>query len=405
MQNIVIDKPYVFVPPYRGRRWALFQRFVPRRLRRNDGIAAIECRGLDKLKAAVAAGHGVLVAANHCRPCDPEVIQEMLRQAGLLGYFMASWHLFMRSRLQTFVLRRVGGFSIYREGMDRTALNTAIDILATAERPLILFPEGVVSRTNDRLNPLAEGTTFIARAAARKRAAATPSPLPLSPAGERGRGEGVIILPVAVRYQYKADIAATLEPVLAEIEQRIAWRPQTHLPLAERVAKLGLALVTLKEIEYLGEPQAGTIAERRARLIEALLVPLEQEWLKGERAGHVVERIKRLRTAVVPDMAKAETPAAERKRRWPHLADMYVAGTIACYPADYLDEPTPERLLETVERYEEDLTDRARPHYPLHAILTLGEPIPVSAARERGGPDTVLVELERQFKQMLGISA
>lgn len=393
MQNIIIDKPYVFVPPYRGQRWGrFFQRFVPRRLRRNHGIAAIECRGLDKLKASVAAGHGVLVAANHCRPCDPEVIQEMLHQAGLLAYFMASWHLFMQSRLQTFVLRRVGGFSIYREGMDRTALNTAIDILATAERPLIVFPEGVVSRTNDRLNPLAEGTTFIARAAARKRAAAAPP------------GQ-VVVQPVAVRYQYKADIAATLEPVLAEIEQRIAWRPQTHLPLAERVAKLGLALVTLKEIEYLGQPQTGTLGERRERLIEALLAPLEKEWIKGERAGHVVERIKRIKTAVLPDMVQKELPEPERRRRWRQLADTYLAGQLACYPSDYLDEATPERLLETVDRYEEDLTDVARPHYPLHAVLTIGEPIPVSAARERGGEDTVLVETERQLKQMLGIGA
>ena len=393
MQNIIIDKPYAFVPPHRGRRWTRFlQRFVARRLRREHGIAAVECRGLDKLKASVAAGHGVLVAANHCRPCDPEVVQEMLHQAGLVAYFMGSWHLFMQSWLQTFVLRRVGGFSIYREGMDRTALNTAIDILTTAERPLILFPEGVVSRTNDRLFPLAEGTTFIARAAARKRAA-------LTPPGQ------VVIQPVAVRYQFKGDIARALEPVLTEIEQRIAWRPQTHLALPERVAKLGLALVTLKEIEYLGQPQPGTLAERRERLIDAILTPLEKEWTKGERAGHVVERIKRLRTAIVPDMAQPAMPEAERKRRWRQLTDSYFAGQLGCYPADYLDHPTPEQLLETVERYEEDLTDRARPHEPMHAVVTIGDALPVTSARERGGEDAVLAELERQLKQMLGISA
>ena len=111
------------------------------------------------------------------------------------------------------------------------------------------------------------------------------------------------------------------------------------------------------------------------------------------------------RAAVVPDLAQPTMPQAEHKRRWQQIADMYVAGTLGCYPPDYLDEPTPERLLETVDRYEEDLTDRARAHYPLHVIVTIGEPIPVSAARERGGADTVLVELERQLKQMLGIRA
>ena len=52
--------------------------------------------------------------------------------------------------------------------------------------------------------------------------------------------------------------------------------------------------------------------------------------------------------------------------RWlRQLADLYLAQQLHCYSGDYLaDAPTPERLLETVERYEEDLTDTARPHPP-----------------------------------------
>src|SRR5947199_110447 len=155
---------------------------------------------------------------------------------------MASWHLFMQSRLQYFVLRRIGAFSIYREGMDRAALNLAVETLAQASRPLVIFPEGVISRTNDRLNPLLERTSFI---------------------------------------------------------------------------------------------------------------PLEREWLKGEHDTHVVARIKKLRSAVLPDMIQKDLPEEERARRWQQLADMYLAGQLGCYPPDYLAaKPTPERLLETVERYE-----------------------------------------------------
>jgi 1-acyl-sn-glycerol-3-phosphate acyltransferase len=306
---------------------------------------------------------------------------------------MASWHLFMQSWLQTFVLRRVGGFSIYREGMDRTALNTAIEILATAERPLVIFPEGVVTRTNDRLYPMLEGTSFIARGAARKRAAATP-------AGQ------VVVHPVATRYRYQGDVPATIEPVLVDIEHRLAWRPQKHLGIEPRIARVGQALLTLKEVECLGQAQTGTIPERLQRLIDAVLVPLEKEWLRGERSGHVVERVKRLRAAVVPDLAKGALAEEERQRRWRQLADMYLAEQLSSYPPNYVAEgATPERLLETVERYEEDLTDKARPHYPLHANVTVGDAIVVSPARERGGEDPVLVELERQLKLMLGLSA
>src|SRR5947209_5620106 len=105
MQKIVIDKPYEFVPPHRGRWWPwLLQRCVPRRLRRNYGVASVTCHHIDRLLASQAAGHGILLTPNHCRPYDPETINELCRQAGVLPYFMASWHLFMQSRLQTYIM-------------------------------------------------------------------------------------------------------------------------------------------------------------------------------------------------------------------------------------------------------------------------------------------------------------
>ena len=216
MHNVVIDKPYVFVPPHRGRWWPWFlQRFVPRHLRRKFGIVAVECQGVEKLLASHSAGHGIMLAPNHCRPCDAEVMSEMCRQTGLLPYFMASWHLFMQSRLQKFVLRRLGAFSIYREGMDRHALNMGIEILEQSSRPLVIFPEGIISRTNDRLNPMHEGVSFIARSAAKKRAKAT---VP---------GQ-VVIHPVALRYRFEGDVRQTVEPVLSEIETRMHYLRDLH---------------------------------------------------------------------------------------------------------------------------------------------------------------------------------
>ena len=58
---------------------------------------------------------------------------------------MASWHVFMQSEMLSFFLRRAGVFSIYREGIDRGAVNLAVEILENAERPLVIFPEGIIS--------------------------------------------------------------------------------------------------------------------------------------------------------------------------------------------------------------------------------------------------------------------
>jgi 1-acyl-sn-glycerol-3-phosphate acyltransferase len=392
MHNVVIDKPYVFVPPHRGRWWPWFlRRFVPRRLRRKFGIVAVECQGVEKLLASHSAGHGIVLAPNHCRPCDPEVINEMCRQTGLLPYFVASWHLFMQSRLQTFMLRRLGAFSIYREGMDRAALNMGIEILEQSSRPLVIFPEGIISRTNDLLNPLHEGVSFIARSAARKRAKAT---VP---------GQ-VVIHPVAMRYRFDGDVRQAVEPVLSEIESRLSWRPHTHLSIEDRIGKVGLALLALKEIEYLHQPQSGTTAERVQRLIDHLLGPVETEWLKGERPSHVADRVRKLRIAMLPDMVKDELPEAERARRWAQFADLYLAQQLSCFPPDYVAAaPTPERMLETVERFEEGLTDECRAHLPMRVHVTVGDAIVAGTERERGGEDPVVAEMERQLQQMLGI--
>ena len=97
MQTILIEKPYHFVPPHRGSWWPSFAQrlgLVERYLRKHDGVVAAEVRGADRLSASIAAGHGVLLTPNHCRPADPLVMVHLARQAKCLFFFMASWHLF-----------------------------------------------------------------------------------------------------------------------------------------------------------------------------------------------------------------------------------------------------------------------------------------------------------------------
>jgi 1-acyl-sn-glycerol-3-phosphate acyltransferase len=391
MQNIVVEKPYRFVPPHRGRYWhALFGLYLPRYLDRYHGIESVECRGMEHLRRSLDAGHGILLTANHCRPCDPMTLGMLSLRMRQPFFVMASWHLFMQSRFQTWLLPRIGAFSVYREGLDREALKTAIGILNDAVRPLVLFPEGVVSRTNDRLNNLMEGTAFIAHSAAKQRAAATP-------AGQ------VVVHPVAIRYRFRGDLGAALTPVIEEMETRLSWRPSRECPLQERINRVGEALLCLKELEYFGGSQAGEAAGRLDRLINRLLQPLEQEWLKGEADGDVVARVKKLRMAILPELVSGEIDEAERARRWRQLADLYLAQQISCYPPDYIrSRPTPERLLETVERFEEDLTDRTRVHRPLHTIIEVGEALPVSPARERGGgADPLMEKIREQLETML----
>lgn len=384
MQRVVIDQPYTFIPPRYSRLWhGLVRMILPRLLRRQYGISRVECTGMEKLEASLRAGHGVVIAPNHCRPCDPMVLDTLSAAVRRPFHIISSWHVFMTSRIQKFLLPRLGGFSIHREGMDRESLKCAVRVVAGGKHPLVIFPEGIITRSNDRLVHLMEGPAFVARNAAKQH-----------PQGK------VMIHPVFIRYIFEGDLEGSLIPVIEEIEGRLSWQTQSRMPVTERIAKLGDALLALKEIEYLQAPQSGTTEERIQRLIDHLLAPLETQWAAARHDGDTMSRVKRLRAAILPDLAGGNLTDDERAARWRQLSDLYLVQQLHCYPGGYFENPTAERLIETVERYEEDLTDQARPHHPLRAVITVGDAIEVGTGREQT-TESITRELRQHLASML----
>jgi 1-acyl-sn-glycerol-3-phosphate acyltransferase len=393
MQSIIIEKPYQFVPPSRGaflpvciQKLGLLDYY----LRRYEGIESHEVRGIDHFRESLRRGDSVLLAPNHCRYADPLVMGYVAKQAQVLFYAMASWHLFEQSAWTRWAIRTMGAFSIYREGVDRQSLDTAVEILVSGERPLVVFPEGAVFRTNDRLQPLLDGVAFLARTAAKKRA-------------KELEGARVVIHPVAIKYLFGGDLRKTVEPVLATIEHRLTWNVLPAGDLLGRLQRAVLAILSLKEIEFFGTPQNGTASERQQRLIDHLLDPLEEEWLGAKQNGPIIPRIKALRMKLLPEMTTGQLSVDERERRWRQLAAIYLSQQIAAYPADYIVHPTtPTRVLETVERLEEDLTDSCRIHRPFHAIVDIGPAIEVPLERgPRGEEDPVMVALRERLQSQL----
>jgi hypothetical protein len=162
----------------------------------------------------------------------------------------------------------------------------------------------------------------------------------------------------------------------------------------------------LKELEYLGEADNGPVAPRLEKLANAILNPLEETWAENNHEGSVPTRVKRLRSAILPDMTKGELDEAESQRRWKQLADLYFAQQLFHYPPNYLENnPTPERILETVERLEEDLTDKITRHGNIHVTITVGEAIEVTGERTRGVSDPLTDQIHEQLERLLGLKS
>ena len=303
MQQIVIDQPYKFVPPQVNRLWLpLIRLWLPWSLRREFGLVGIETVGAERLRSSLDAGHGVLVASNHSRNSDPLVLGCGIDRetGGKPAFMMGGWHIFKQHPVQRYLLPRVGSFSIYREGTDRKSLRCATGILARGDGPLSMFPEGYISHRTDRLAPLKDGVSFIARVAAKQRRA-------------EKRAGGIVIQPTFIRYFFDGDLEQTVDPVLGEIEERLTWQNQAHLPMVERIERIGEALLAQRELEHLGTIGSGNAGKRVAELIEHMLGALEKEWPANGGARLPMARVQRLRGSILAGMVDgSKMPASER---------------------------------------------------------------------------------------------
>lgn len=392
--TVILDRPYQFVPPHRGTGWPSFIqtfRIVDFYLKKKEGVVGYECRGLEHWEASKRRGDGILLAPNHCRYADPLVLGWPSRVLKQHVYAMASWHLFNKGGVDAFAIRRMGGFSINREGSDRASLETAIDILATAERPLILFPEGTTNRTNDVLKPLLDGVAFIARSAAKRR--------------EKQTGGNVVMHPMALKYLCVGDIRPWAGEQLSHLEDRLGWRRRPGDSVLQRTVRLAEGLLALKEIEHLGHSQSGDLPERRDALIQQVLSRSEQRLGLVPESGNVRARVRAIRTEVVTRhfaSSLIDTRDPSPLMEDAHAADL--AQELLSYPNCYLeiDHVTDTRIVETIQRMQESFFGRANVGAELKVVIQCDAAIPVPTQRPpRGEADPLMTTLEHRLSAMM----
>jgi hypothetical protein len=115
--------------------------------------------------------------------------------------------------------------------------------------------------------------------------------------------------------------------------------------------------------------------------------------------------VKNLRAAILPALLTPEANDADRQQFRKQLAACYYVQQMSHYPRNYVrlsQKNIQEHILETVERFEEDFTDEIRIHRPLHAVVQVGDPIPVGSRRDReAAVDPVMEALRVQLGGML----
>lgn len=384
----------------------------PIRLRKQwneQRIADIEIRNLERLASVVSEGKGILITPNHPGHADAYGMYAAADQLRRPFYFMSAWQVFAtQEAMGRWSLRVHGCFSIDREGADRQAFRTAVEILQDQPYPLVIFPEGEVYHQNDRVTPFREGACAIALTASRK--------------AERP----IVCVPCGIKYHYVEDPMPALLDVMDRLEEKILWRPRRSADLSARIYRFAEGILSLKEIEYLGSSSTGPLPPRIEHLADSILCQLEARYdltLKDE-SGHarttIPERVKVVRQAALERLNAIENPedqsaamspdalAAEREAIARDLDDVFIVVQAFSYPGDYVNEnPTVERLAETLDKFEEDVlgVETASIRAARRMVVSFGDPIEVTADRSAGGakltPAALTARLEQAVQALL----
>ena len=353
-------------------------------------ITDIQIEQIENLQTALDAGQGVMIAPNHSFHWDSYCLLTVADRLRTPFYVMTAWQVFSQSsRFECESMQRCGCFSVDRENTDIQSMKTAMDILQHRKEPLVVFPEGDIYHTNDRLTAIRDGAAAIALMAARK--------------SERP----IAIVPVAIKRWYTEDPTQSLSRLADKIEERLFWKPQSNKPLVDRILTIASGLLSLKEIEHLGHARQGSLPERISSLADSILKSAESKYQIPSTKPLIPERIKEIRRKIIQQRSEQGDQASEQQHReWnADMQDMFLATQLYSYPGDYLQEhPSWERQAETLDKLQEDVLGASYPssHGRKTVSIRFGEPIAMPIGKEKkASSEGITSELQKQIQSML----
>lgn len=349
------------------------------------GIRDIITNGGERIQQSLIDGAGVLILPNHSFHYDSYVLIESALRSGWYCHFMTAWQVFALSNLlNRHFLQRHGCFSINREGTDTKAIRQAIDILDHDSHALVIFPEGDIYHSNDRVMPFREGAAAMALKAQKR--------------GNRP----IHVYPAVLKCFYTQDPTPQLVETMNRLEHHIRWRPRPDLPLLQRIYRFGEGFLASKEIEYLGTTLTGELPDRLRSLSANILQQVRSRYGLNAATGDTVDQIRNVRSCLIREIESLRKELGESAASSPRLEqlhndmqDMFFVTQLSSYHGNYtIEDPTIERIAETIDKFEEDVFElpAPRPRGQRQAIVQFGDRIDLSSVNMTARDLTRLAE-------------
>ena len=370
--NDFADLPYRYYPPkpQKVAMWLLWQfnrfLYLPGNVHRINSVSLIN---EEQLSGCITRGRShILFLCNHPTHSDPQILEEMQRQLGVASMFMAAYDLFeRRSKLDVWVLKVMGVFSVDREILDSKAIQQGVKTLVDGEYAMTIFPEGEMYHQNDRVVPFQEGAIYMALTAQKKLAKLHP-------------GDSVYIVPVSIKVSHDHDQRPAISTLLAELAAGAGTTLEREREPVVELERIASALV-LREVKKVGldlAPAGTDGLEAQLKVAAGLIIAaLEKSMDIGvENSGNLMSRLLHIRRRIHqiridPDKAAGFPEVG----KWADQA--MLALRVLSYNPDYLrDRPSVDRYGECVEKLFEDFHSRVlSPYGSRKAMVYFSTPI------------------------------
>lgn len=375
------DEPYRDYPPKDIALWRSLlgwynrKRFLPR----NKRIAELNVHGVETLAQATRPGDRLVLMPNHPTHADAAITLEACRRAGRTTQMMAAYDVFLRSKVDAFVMQRLGAFSVDREGSDPRAMKTALSVLEAGKHALVVFPEGNVYLENDRVTPLSEGAAFLALRAAHQ----------LKKPGHR-----VLAVPISIKVTHLHDC----KPLVVERLQKLAKAVDVELPGGvtpiEAMRLIGVVLLHRNlSLRGLDTPEADDFHTLISHAGGVVMDKLEAKLrITPKQNNTLIERVRKARQ-VIHEVRTDPDRIADHAAATTWADEAMLALRLASYSDSYAaSHPTLDRIEETSEKLAEDLyREMMPPIADRAAYVRFNEPIPLCefVAEKRAGRQQV----------------
>jgi 1-acyl-sn-glycerol-3-phosphate acyltransferase len=330
--------------------------------------------GLARLRSMV--GKHTLICPNHSFRHDPEVMFSVSCQAGEQFNFVAAREVFdYHNGFNGWLLQKLGCYSVVRGAADRESFKTTKSILVSGKKKLVLFPEGEISWQNESLLPLESGACQLSFWALDELQKTNPS-------------EPVYILPVALKYTYKENIAAQLQWAIEKLEKRLSIHDHLDETLYQRVRRAALKVLEAMERQYNCKTTPDMILNERMMQVKEYALRAMADVLDIElppmKSSHL-DWVRVLRNTM-DDFIYCDTKELSPYERKMHdekaakIRGYYrdldrVVGFIAIYDG-YLSPPaTQERIANVVEMIESEVFGEKTVKGPRLVTVDIGTPI------------------------------